>query len=1315
MAPNNQKADFEHLIATLPGSVSELARAAVALAEGGEELQAESILRIAVRKVTASELRVALAHVLIRQNRHKEAMGEMVGVLRADSENPAALLVLAMCLMECGELDRGGKMLQKARLSGANRDEAQRLELRWHELVEQSTDPAALDLTLPDIGGSAGSAPSPNAPEESSDEFARRRHETLMGRPATDRLEHPPIFAVGDPAGNTAPKPPGPPAKSRRVPPPPIQSGTFESLNTWDLDDASENDLDTTAIAPETVRLSDAGPLERVLPPAPREYAKPDDMTSALLLDEEDLAAPDEPTGHIPYSEVERGIRAAEQHFQPTVERDIDKMPSVEYDARFAAEAREVRKQERPPPADLDDLPAYASDVRGYDAPVGDHWGDYSAPVPDEMPERPGASMLDYGDWNDIPAMPNSPSAPQYPAAPVYSPPPQAPARHDFAAAPPQQQQQFAPAAPVAPNEQSFQLQGNDARSATPDRMGEPMSPRRREDTAVAGSPRAPAAASASLRVLIEKRWPLVLVIVLASVMSLFLLVTVGSGWSLTSNLKAGLQAASSARDADTFAGFVASEKQLLDVSNTHSFMSSGFDRFVETTMPIPGLSGANLRRRAIADLAAMSAIIEFRFEKVGDRTAATRLAQAQDLAPKEPGTAIADAYVALAANEPARAITVLEAARATHAGDARLAEALAWAQLSLGRVADAARTVQDFRDAPAPSVHQRYLLASVDAARGDAAAADAFARVFADSPDHADARIGRSYALLAGEKKGVDDATRALDAVLTKLAESTSTFQKARATSAYGSVHLATGQTDAAEERFRSAVAKMPSRGELYPALLSFLEGAGKKDEIDALLEKAKSNKAYTPQLALYEAELRLMASRPEDAVKILDGLGFEDSRKSFLQGFALLDQYRPAAARDLLEKAQTAPGDALEAQALRYVARTLASSEAVEDAKAALDRIKSKHADNAVVHWAAAIVGLTGAEITPNQSTRTELLKGAAEDSARAYELRPDWPPIQFLRCDIYLRDLESEKAEKACFAGRKLAPDYAPGLVTTARLRLMEGKFDDAKELADRALKLRPNDPVVGLLAARVAIERQELPRASELINRWLGKSVDKYEHSLLEGRLEFARENYTRAAGYLKEAFEMRPNEGEATIYYGHTLARLGDYGNASTLLRKYLDHPTWSGYAWAVLGEVRRKQRKLKDAYENLDKAIKIYSAQSVPSRYWSHVYTEYALANQIKYRKWRHPQVKRMLDRGRKKGDPNDPGLNMAYGQYYLNLRRPDYVQAMKSIQKVVDAAPHRCDAVDALRNLYRRAKRDDVSTLDDVYAKHCTDEKPQP
>jgi tetratricopeptide (TPR) repeat protein len=518
----------------------------------------------------------------------------------------------------------------------------------------------------------------------------------------------------------------------------------------------------------------------------------------------------------------------------------------------------------------------------------------------------------------------------------------------------------------------------------------------------------------------------------------------------------------------------------------------------------------------------------------------------------------------------------------------------------------------------------------------------------------------------------------------------------------------MAAGEKKRAEKRFVDAISKMPRRSDLYLPLLDFYFDEGRTEDAEKYIEKSREEKAFSPRIALFEARLRILASQPGKAIQILDELKYEAPSKTLLLGFALLDDHQLERAVDTLEPVKGSSG-ATEATALFYVARSLSKDEAVEDSIYQLDRIKSKNGDNAVVHWASAQASVVGADATSSKKKRRARLKTARDDLQRAIELDPNFAPYQFALCEVYMRQLEEDQAESACLKGRALAPEYAPGMVSTAHLRLMQGDFEAAFGLSEDAAKLRPDDPVVGLLRARVAIEQRRLDDAEKHINKWLAKTNDQFELSLLSGRLEFMRENYTKAAGYLKQAFEMRPGDGEASTYYGHTLVRLGQHDEAEEILKDNLSHPTWAGYAWAVLGEVRRKQRRWRDVSENFNKAERLYGDQPIPDRYWSHLYSQWALANKARYRKWRHGKVRKMLRLGRKKGDPRDPELNMTWGRYWLEKRRPDYDKATEALEKVVEEAPFRCDAVEALQRLYKRAEADEkLEELNELHKTNC-------
>lgn len=1256
--------DFEALVEALPETAEALTLAVEILSSSGEHLQAEAILRNALTRTPLASLRTTLARVLMEQERFKEAMTETVNVLRTESENAEALLLLAQSLIECGELERGGKMLQKARFAGSDPTETASAEDRYRELLADADNATFADSTLPEIHVEQLAAPAaptkpakptkPAPPPLRDGPKSKKRHETLLGHPALAPQSSPSL---------DKPKLPTPPPLP--AVPPPFASGGFAKLDTWDIA-TDDGELETTVTPPEKVRLRD-GAVERLpaattprpiprVPPA-SELATPSEATTSLVLTDDDFATPDEHTSHIHVSddEITRARDSLIQH--------VDDMPSVEYDAGFAAEAHQAHA----PPADLDALPSWDAALdaeRGsapgwdHDAaeashfPVGEGWNeDFSAPGPYDRRHLDESGPTQDGAWEQQPA--------------------------------------------PAPSASPHISQNNFVYEAAPQRAPDP------QVTAVNPTPTPHSYEVAKPRKA-KARWPLAILGVFAVTLVAFAALAFAAGNSVSGTIEGKIATSVEARAPDTYTGYVAAANALRDVDDVHSFMGAGFDRLTTTAVPL-GASSTALRQTAAAELALVTAQLEYRFERAGERQAQQHLATAKRVAPSHPATLLAEAYLELSANRPATAIALLEAQ--TKVDDVRVAETLAWANLAIGRPNAARRAAESL--GAQPSVSQQFLLASIAAAMGDKDAPAAFAGVFATSTDHVDARIERAYALLQLPDNGKAAAQKSLDAVFDKHAASASAYQTARATSAAGSIQLASGKRDAAEERFRSAMAKAPTRGELYLPLAQYLGAQNASSEIDALLQKARDNDAYTVQLAFFEVAYHLKRSKPEAALKTLDWFEFDDPRITFFRGLSLLDQNNVRGALRAVSEAKHTR-DTTNLEALRALVATLQPDGDITSE--ALTKLKSTHADNPFVHWAAAVTTIRSAQATSNSKDRTALLSAARSDLDRALALESDWARAYVTRCELQTLQLNTTQAEQACDTARKLAPDFVPALVATARLFLLRGEYVEAKKLSDRALELRPDDSVVGHLAARVAIETGELAEAQRQLDRFLGKEVDPYEQALLEGRLHFARENYTRAAGYLKEAQELRPTDGEASIYYGHTLARLGDYGNAGTLLRGYLDHPTWGGYAWAVLGEVRRKQQRLKDAYENLDAALRKYDGQDVPARFYSHAYTEYALANQIKYRKWDHPAVKSMLDKGAELGDAKDPGLNMAFGLYYLNLRKPNFAQAMNYIERVVDVAPYRCDAVDALLSLYSRADKpkSEVDALADVQKKNC-------
>ncbi|MEZ4460451.1 MAG: hypothetical protein R3E66_12155 [bacterium] len=183
--------------------------------------------------------------------------------------------------------------------------------------------------------------------------------------------------------------------------------------------------------------------------------------------------------------------------------------------------------------------------------------------------------------------------------------------------------------------------------------------------------------------------------------------------------------------------------------------------------------------------------------------------------------------------------------------------------------------------------------------------------------------------------------------------------------------------------------------------------------------------------------------------------------------------------------------------------------------------------------------------------------------------------------------------------------------------------------------------------------------------------------------------------------------MPQGDGEATVFFGITLVRLGRFDEAGPLLLDTLPHPTWSGWGWLYLGELRRLQGRFDDAFENFPKALRDFKGQTGPRSRFSTLYAEWARAFAGRFN-WDHPKVVANLELGRDEGDPDDPELNAAFADYYLNRKAPDPAAAARYLNKVVQVAPYRCAAVKQLLSMPKVVEDRRRAELKEISSSNC-------
>ena len=168
----------------------------------------------------------------------------------------------------------------------------------------------------------------------------------------------------------------------------------------------------------------------------------------------------------------------------------------------------------------------------------------------------------------------------------------------------------------------------------------------------------------------------------------------------------------------------------------------------------------------------------------------------------------------------------------------------------------------------------------------------------------------------------------------------------------------------------------------------------------------------------------------------------------------------------------------------------------------------------------------------------------------------------------------------------------PDALPEvLLVGARLRLAQGRIEDAKALLQRVLDGLPNDWEANLLLAQAMLDDKDAAGALAQIDRSTPASpnAEKYllRGKILEhnGRHPEARPEYLRALG-------VDPSLTEARFLYGRLLAFAGEErGAAEELAKVVAEEPDKYPQAWENLGRAQRDLGQQDAAIKSLTKAL----------------------------------------------------------------------------------------------------------------------------
>ncbi|MBC8072983.1 MAG: tetratricopeptide repeat protein, partial [Deltaproteobacteria bacterium] len=431
----------------------------------------------------------------------------------------------------------------------------------------------------------------------------------------------------------------------------------------------------------------------------------------------------------------------------------------------------------------------------------------------------------------------------------------------------------------------------------------------------------------------------------------------------------------------------------------------------------------------------------------------------------------------------------------------------------------------------------------------------------------------------------------------------------------------IAVGALPAAIRRYDEAILLSPEDHELAIARARVLLTAGRIAEAEGAVRKLVEAKPDDVETLLLQAETRIAAGKGDDALTELQaietaspgraqtsyllGLVYsmrsqtEEGRTAFASAVARdatnLDA-RLAEARVLAEGAKL--GDALalldltrkqaaergskrdEATVLRHKAVMLAKAGQRAAADAALDQaIAANPRDNAAL----LARGLAKLEAGDFAGGRTDLLALYERTGAIAGLTAP--------LARIFVREGAIVELEQLVGAALE-DPDALPEiLLVGARLRLAQGKPDEAKALLTRVLETLPNEWEANLLLAQAMLDAKEMPEALVQIDRSMPASPSAEKH-LLRGKILEHNDKHTEARPEYLKALQIDPSLTEARFLYGRLLAYGVDPRGASDELGKVVaevgdKYPA----AWLNLGRAQRDLGETAAAATSLEKAV----------------------------------------------------------------------------------------------------------------------------
>jgi tetratricopeptide (TPR) repeat protein len=271
--------------------------------------------------------------------------------------------------------------------------------------------------------------------------------------------------------------------------------------------------------------------------------------------------------------------------------------------------------------------------------------------------------------------------------------------------------------------------------------------------------------------------------------------------------------------------------------------------------------------------------------------------------------------------------------------------------------------------------------------------------------------------------------------------------------------------------------------------------------------------------------------------------------------------------------------------------------------------------------------------------------------------------------------LQQQDNVAAERAFRHALALAPTSVEILNDLAISLAREGREDEAIAFYERALRLKPGDPItrrnLGVAYFRAHRYRQALPLLQSFAD-----ATPTFQLLDLTGIDLFALDRYAESAAYLERASRLQPDDIPTLDILGKAYWRAKDYSGVTQVFDRIMAIDPGSAEAHFMMGLAYDLASKEDAAYREFQAAL------AADPRYPG-VHSSLGL---IDWRLHKVPQAKAEFQQELAQY-PNDPTSNYMMGR--ILRRQNQSAQAIPYLKAAVRANPHYADALLELGQCY--------------------------